>query len=516
MNSQPARPSCGCSCGARACTLSRRDFIQHTALLAGGGLALASEAAETAPAAAPAQTGRPLRVQPVLVYSTPKRKEATSWRNWGGIQTEAQAEAERRRIGEELAGLAKQASFPLDVRPVAMVRNKAEATPVAGGDYDVMLMYAAGGWLDALEPLTREDRYNLMFLRHESGPVYLWYEVVSPRFLRKMADDYGQKGIDVHDVVVDRPEELLWRLRALSGLKRSIGQRVVAIGGAGGWGDGGRDAPKKAREIWKMDLVEYSHDRLSARLKEAMGDAAGLQRADDAATRYLRSWHVSLRTSRNFVRNAFVLADVFREILREADTDAITVHHCMGPIMGIAQTTACLTLSLLNDEGKLAFCESDFVVIPSGVLLHRIAGTPVFLNDPTFPHDGVITLAHCTAPRRMDGRRLEPVLILTHFESDYGAAPKVEMRKGQVCTNLVPDFSGRRWIGLEGTIIANPFHDICRSQIDMRINGDADALMEQMKGFHWMTSYGNYLRECRYAVRKLGIEFTDLSSKSTA
>ncbi len=84
--------------------------------------------------------------------------------------------------------------------------------------------------------------------------------------------------------------------------------------------------------------------------------------------------------------------------------------------------------SLLNDAGYLAFCESDFVVITSGILLHYASGLPVFLNDPTYPHDGIVTLAHCTAPRKMDGRRAERAKILTHFESDYGAAPKVEMR----------------------------------------------------------------------------------------
>ena len=52
----------------------------------------------------------------------------------------------------------------------------------------------------------------------------------------------------------------------------------------------------------------------------------------------------------------------------------------------------------------MAFCESDFVVIPSGILLRNISGRPHFLNDPTYPHDGVITLAHCTGPRKMDGK----------------------------------------------------------------------------------------------------------------
>ena len=42
-----------------------------------------------------------LCLQPVLVYDTPQRREATSWRNWGAIQTEAQAEDEVKRIAGE-------------------------------------------------------------------------------------------------------------------------------------------------------------------------------------------------------------------------------------------------------------------------------------------------------------------------------------------------------------------------------------------------------------------------------
>jgi L-fucose isomerase-like protein len=200
----------------------------------------------------------------------------------------------------------------------------------------------------------------------------------------------------------------------------------------------------------------------------------------------------------------------------EARTDAITVNNCMGTIMGMSKTTACMPLSLLNDDGYLAFCESDFVVIPSGVLLHYISNLPVFLNDPTYPHESTVTLAHCTAPRKMNGKKLEPVKILTHFESDYGAAPKVEMKLGQVCTNLVPDFASKKWVGFEGTIIANPFHAICRSQIDVKINGNCSALMEEMKGFHWMMSYGDYMRECGYALKKVGVDFLNVSAGKLA
>ena len=197
--------------------------------------------------------------------------------------------------------------------------------------------------------------------------------------------------------------------------------------------------------------------------------------------------------------------------MKEADCHAITVNHCMGTIMPMSETTACMTLSTLNDAGFLAFCESDFVVIPSGILLAQISGLPVFLNDPTYPHDGVITLAHCTAPRKMDGKTLEPARIMTHFESDYGAAPKVDMHNGQIVTNIIPDFKAERWVGLTGEIVDHPLLPICRSQIDIRFSCDSLRVAERMPGFHWMTGYGDYLKELGYALKRVPIQWEVLS-----
>lgn len=523
MKSSPSPQHCQCPCCAAAATftsaplsgINRRHFLHRVGAAAVGGLALATPDLNATEDLGLPRRGplprKPITVQPVLTYEVPQRREGTSWRSWGGIQSDADASQETARIEQELAAMRKSADFPLEIRPVQAIRTAEPVANLARGDHDVMLIYGAGGGLDLLETLCARNRWNLMFLRHDPGPAYLWYEIVHPRFLRKTVDEYGQPGFDVDDVIVDRHDEVLWRLRALGGLKNTLGKKMVCVGGASGWGHGGQTAPARTRELWKMDLVDCDYRDFGPRLGDALKNAGLVKTCAAAADRYLGRRGVKLETTREFVANAFVLNEVFKDVMAEAQTDALTVNHCMGTIMGMSQTTACLPLSLLNDDGYLAFCESDFVVIPSGVLLHYISNLPVFLNDPTYPHDNTVTLAHCTAPRKMNGRKLEPVKILTHFESDYGAAPKVEMKLGQLCTNLVPDFASKKWVGFQGTIVANPFHAICRSQIDVRINGDGQALMEEMKGFHWMMSYGDYLRECRYALKKVGVEFLNVS-----
>ena len=456
----------------------------------------------------------PLRVQPVFVYDEPTRHPTTSWRSWGGVETAQQAAEEQARLGRDLKEMMAKVDFPLEMLPLVTVRNAAQAANVAKGPQDGVLMFAAGGGGDIFEALAKPDKWNLMFVRHRSGPVYLWYEIAHPRFLRKTVDEFGQAGMDVQDVVVDSFDDVLCRLRALHGLKNTLGKRIVAVGGASGWGQGGQKAPEISRTLWKMDIVDLPYTELAQQIKKARQNDALVARCKDAAGKYLKQRGISLHTSAEFVQKAFVLTEVFKDAMEAAQTDAMTINSCMGTIMPMSETTACLPLSLLNDEGYLAFCESDFVVIPSGVLLHYISGKPVFLNDPTYPHHGLVTLAHCTAPRKMDGKHYERTKVMTHFESDYGAAPKVEMHLGQTVTNIAPDFASKRWVGFDGKIVANPSMAICRSQIDVEVRGGSERLLETMQGFHWMTCYGNYMNETAYALKKLKVDWLNVSDKT--
>ena len=504
-------PRC-CPCEPSRSPVTRRDFLKGAGLTALGSVA-AGGLAWPLVGGRPATIGEiyrpsPLRVKPILVYSTPERRPQTSWRSWGGIETEADAREEIARIRGELEALSKRAEFPLELLPISPVRQAGDVAGIRDlDDAHVFIVYAAGGWTDVFDALDKTGKDRIFFCRHKSGPVYLWYEIISPRYLRRHGDALAVKGADEDDVVIDSQDEILWRLRALAGLHNTRGTKILAVGGPAAWSepDGAGSVTKSVVDRWKFDIVTVSYDDVGRLIRQARADAATVRRARARADAYLRQPGTSLETGRPFVDNGLVLDEVFRALMKEAGCRALTINGCMGTIMPLAETSACLTLSTLNDDGYLAFCESDFVVIPSGVLLSNIAGRPVFLNDPTYPHDGIITLAHCTAPRKMNGRTPEPARILTHFESDYGAAPKVEMAKGQVVTNIAPDFASKRWLGLLGEVVEAPFLPICRSQIDVSFKPDVRTLAQRMPGFHWMTAYGDHTRELAYALKRVGI-----------
>lgn len=510
------------------CSLNRRDFVSLTSISAAASAVLPVAAAPAIRTEWPPDLwdprrplispGKPLRVQPVLMYTLPKRKEMNSWKSWGGIQTQEAVDKEVIRIADEWKSIIARADFPLELLPLIKVTNPDEAAAAGKADADVTVIYPATGSGTMLRAATPESGNAIIFVRHRSGPVYYWYESLSTRYLkpnRKTAAVAANAAPDprrlsVEDVVIDDTDDVVWKLRAYYGIKNFLGTRIVALGGPQGK-YAGEEAVRVARERFKLDIIDVKYADFESRIRSALADPKLVAQAEKWTTQYLALPGTVLDTERPFVVNSFLLYGAFKDILKEANATAFTINQCMGTIMPMSKTTACMTLSLLNDEGTLAFCESDFVIIPAGILLRHISRKPVFLHNSTFPHKGIITAAHCTGPRRMNGSRYEPVRLVTHYESEYGAAPKVEIPKGQELTFIDPEYATCRWVGIRGVVEDNPFYDICRSQQDVRILGNWRDLLNEVRDSHWVMVYGNYMREIAYAAPKIGVTWHAVS-----
>jgi len=506
--------------------ISRRNFVAMGGTLLGGltlaslgnnalaaGIERSSIATQANDSLLSPKLRMPLIVKPVLVYDLPQRQNQNSWRNWGGIHSADDAKEETARIRTELEILKGKADYPIEFLDISSVTNINQMKGNADIEKcDTILLYGAGYNVNGVQDFGKDV---IFFQRWRSGPVYLQYEIVSPRFLRQHTDTIKVKGVDYSDIVTDRTDELDWRFRALCGLKNTVGSKVVTIGGAGAWAQPGTTVQDLVKKIWKFEYHDVNYDELGKMIDEAKADKKVMAKVKKRAEEYLKIPGTKLETTEDFFLYSFVLDEIFRLIMKKVDTNKITVNSCMGAIMPKSKTTACFTLTSLNDDGYLAFCESDFVAIPSGVLLGNISGKPVFLCNPTYPHENIITVSHCTAPRKMDGRTFDPVRIVTHYESDYGAAPWVDAPLGTVTTHIAPAFNSERWVGIKGKIVEVPFRPICRTQFDIQYSVSDKLLAERMPGFHWMTCYGDYRKEIGYALRRVGIKWDNLDEVPT-
>lgn len=499
--------------------MSRRGFLSGLASTAAiGSFVLASTSQGRAVSTTPVRAeeslplGKVLRIKPVLVYAIEKPREKQSWRSYGGIQTQADVNEEANRIRTELKKLASEAEFPIEVLPLALVDSDPKADEAARTDCDVLLVYAAGGW--QVYKLAASGTPNIMFIRHKSGYHYLWYEIAHWRLLRKNGDTFDEPNMDVDDIVVDDYAEILWRLRALYGLKNARGTTMLAIGGLTAYSEPGQKlGPTHAKEVWGYDFKIVSEKEFAERLKKARADKNKIKQAKRQADNLIGLSNVTLHTDRKFVVNSFLALRVCKEIMSESGATNFGFANCMGrSVIEMLDTPPCLVLSLANDEGYTAYCHTDLTHTVPGVLLRWIAGKPTFVCNSHFPHDGIFTVAHCAAPRKMNGKDYEPAKIMTHFESDYGAATKVEYTKGQVLTVIIPNLRCTKWQGFRGRVLESPSHPACRSQIDIAIDGDSRKLLTDMQGFHVQLCYGDYLREIGYALKKVGkIEWQNFS-----
>lgn len=511
LNIISQEPCAGCCTSPQppsAGSWSRRHFLQGigAAGAALGGLAVTrtsgrAAAAEPVPGDQPFPRGAALRVKPVLVFDVPQRGDRTSWRSYGGIHTPEAAREEAARIEKELAQLQQTAEFPVQVQPVELLDSQAKLAQLAVGDTDLCLVYAAGhvGQWPLKVPM-------IMFVRHRSGPFYLGFEIAHWRFLRANDDQFARPDFDTDDVVVDSCDELLWRLRAMYGLKNARGTKMLTIGGLAAYSAPAQEhGPRVAKEVWGYDFVNVTDEEFAQRLEAARADQQVAKRIEEQTAALLNLPNVKLETDRKFVFNSYLALHVVRQFLQETGASNFGFSRCMGHAqIAMLDTPACLVLSLANDEGYTAYCHTDLSHTMPGVLLRWIASRPTFVCNSHVPHDGLFFVAHCQAPRRMNGRDFEPATIMTHYESDYGAACKTHYTMDQVVTVVVPNLACTAWQGFRGKVVGAPSYPACRSQMEIQVDGDWKRLIREMQGFHTQIVYGDYTREVGYALKKLG------------
>ena len=154
-----------------------------------------------------------------------------------------------------------------------------------------------------------------------------------------------------------------------------------------------------------------------------------------------------------------------KKICQEERLDAMTIR-CFD-IVKACNTTSCLALAKLNDEGIVAGCEGDMQTLMTMLLAKKLLNEPAFMANPSILTDETSMFAHCTVPLSMCYK----TTMRTHFESGIGVAVKGDMP--------LTDYTIMKWGGrkldkffvTEAKAIKNEYSNhFCRTQITFDIN----------------------------------------------
>lgn len=163
---------------------------------------------------------------------------------------------------------------------------------------------------------------------------------------------------------------------------------------------------------------------------------------------------------------------LLKEVITENNLEAITVE-CF-PLVNKYSVTACLALSMLNNENIAAGCEGDLVSIASMMIVKEILGIVPWMANIANIKNNICLFAHCTIQKNL----IEDFCLKTHFETGKSLAVKGNFKKNNITLLRFNDSFTKAFIA-KGEIVNRPdYNNACRTQIEVLLD---DKFIELMK-----------------------------------
>ena len=198
------------------------------------------------------------------------------------------------------------------------------------------------------------------------------------------------------------------------------------------------------------------------------------------------------------VVNSVKLYVALRNLVRKYSANFVSIR-CFDLLEH--KITACLPLSILNDEGIIAGCEGDVPATLTMALMYHISGKPVFMGNVVWVGEDKVFFAHCTTPTRI----MEKFRLRSHFESGLGVAIEGYPRAGEEVTFARIDPVKRVLrVGVGRIVNSSPISEnVCRTQIQVRVQGNPFKLIEEPIGNHYVLALGNVVCCLKYVAKLL-------------
>ncbi|MFP4198646.1 MAG: fucose isomerase [Halanaerobium sp.] len=275
-------------------------------------------------------------------------------------------------------------------------------------------------------------------------------------------------------------EELVAEIEELAAYKKvrdSIAEaRLGIIGQPSDWLIGSQVDYEHAAHHWGTEFVELELEEIYQAL-EGVDPAKAKRIAAD----FLDNAAEIVESNEADLVEASKIYLALKEVISANDLDALTIR-CFDIVMKL-NTTGCLALSLLNNEGLVAGCEGDVPAAFTMFLTHQLTGEMPFMANPAAidKNKDEILFAHCTVATNIS----RDYIIRSHFETGIGVGIQGILPEGPVTVFKIGGAGLEQYFVAEGEIIENmDSPNACRTQLKISLPQSSDYFLNDAIGNH--------------------------------
>ncbi|MBB4043657.1 L-fucose isomerase-like protein [Bacteroides reticulotermitis] len=262
------------------------------------------------------------------------------------------------------------------------------------------------------------------------------------------------------------------------------GKRIGVIGSPSSWLVASNVDYLLAKRRWGIEYLDIPLQRVYDTFEQITDDEVG------ASCAAVASQALACReaTPKDLIK-AMRLYRAIKKISIEENLDALTLS-CFKLIEQL-DTTGCLALSLLNDEGIVAGCEGDLQSVFTLLATKALTGKGSFMANPSMinSRNNELILSHCT----IGLKQAERYIIRNHFETERGIGIQGMLPTGDVTIVKCGGECLDEYYLSTGTLTENTnYINMCRTQVRIRMNTPTDYFLKNPLGNHHILVQGNY------------------------
>jgi|SRR6056297_3172835 len=380
-------------------------------------------------------------------------------------------------ISQTLEQFIKDLSYEIDIEEIdeeVLTSNKKE-------DYDLITVFVKTGGTENLFKNIYDKLDGKIILLATS----LHNSLAASMEILSWVNSKGKKGRILHG----KPKNIAEELKNIIKIKETKNlistSKLGIIGKPSDWLIDSHIDKEIVNKKWGINVVDIDMSEVIEEYKD-IDDI----RAKSLIDKFTDQAIDIKEPSNNDLIKASKVYFALKNIVKRNNLDALTIR-CFDLVTEL-ETTGCLALSLLNNEGIVAGCEGDVPATVSMMIINYLTGQIPFMANPVSLNtkNNKVKFAHCTIATNS----VDNYIIRSHFETGIGVGIQGEVKKGDVTVFKLGGKELNHVAYKNAKLVTNLNSEFaCRTQVLVDFDdNDINYFLKNPIGNHHILVEGNY------------------------